>query len=143
MIPRYSVAYLVLQTQTHKKFRLPLPGSPQFREPVGENGYSHPERIFLLRVRAVFAPTKAPAKALPATKMEPLSCNRMARLFRCAIARCQAQVHPGRSGLEKVDLANVGINRRRSSHLKPNLSLSSSNHMFVQSRAHVHIHVVS
>src|SRR5262249_25111793 len=72
-----------------------------------------------------------------ALKMAPCLCNRMGRLVG------KAQVHPGRSGLEKVGLFQADQHTAALADLKTLPSRDPPDHVVVQSRAHVHIHVTS
>ena len=69
------------------------------------------------------------------TKMAPCLCVRMGRLFD------KAQVHPGRSGFEKVGPFCVNKHPCALAQFKARPSRHPPDHVIVQRRAHIHVHI--
>src|SRR5215204_656672 len=71
--------------------------------------------------------------AVRAARMAPCLCSSMGRLLRVA------QVHPGRSGFEKVDLIEVDVHGRLLAHRQALGRLNASDHVIGQVGAHVQV----
>src|SRR5438093_12359900 len=102
-----SSRYSIVQNKNRLDFR----GGPLFRRTLEKHLSPHPKLLWM--------------GAALASRMCPGLCNRMGRLV------CEAKVHPGRSGFEKVDLSEVDVHRRRRVHYKARRRFHTSDHMLV------------